>query len=70
MNEETKKAVKQFCQAGGLSLLGEVIADLKKDLNAPRFSGNTDQLVYDTGFYNGHLEAFELLLENLTEIAQ
>jgi len=69
MNKDTKKAVKQLLQSGALSLLEEVVTEIKATITPPKFVGNTDLLTYETGEYNGVIKAYDLLFENLTEIA-
>ncbi len=65
MKQETIDAVKRMIESGGLMILEEIADEVKRSLETPRYEGNAEKLVYETGKIEGMESGIEMLIETI-----
>ena len=70
MTKDQEKQIKEFYRVGGQELIEQIVNEVASELYQPKFDTNASKLVYDTGYYNGNLNAPEVLSTKLLEYAK
>ena len=70
MTTDQIKQIKELYRIGGEQLIEQIVNEIVSELYQPKFDTNASKLVYDTGYYNGNLNALEVLSTKLLEYAK
>ena len=59
-----------MAKIGALKVIEEVVEDLKRRNESPRWTGSAEQLLYDTGKHDGVESGLSWLMEELNDNAR